>query len=203
MKKQKRIIFVQGFGDYSDRKWPKWLGQEAVKNDFEFLNMQMPDPMIPELYSWLEALQKEKNNLNEDTYFVGHSLGCITIVRFLETLPKKIKVGGCIFVAGFCDFPKIPLLADFCVLPINWEKVKAVANNIFAIISDDDKMVPLIDAKNFANKLGAEIILENNKGHFMNDVKEMPSVLNCILEMDQMQAEFREIKDLRKLSKKK
>lgn len=36
-----------------------------------------------------------------NTYFAGHSLGLIAILRYLEILPETQKVGGCVFVAGF------------------------------------------------------------------------------------------------------
>lgn len=38
---------------------------------------------------------------DEQTYFVGHSLGCQAIARYLESLSESIKVGGVVFVAGF------------------------------------------------------------------------------------------------------
>jgi predicted alpha/beta hydrolase family esterase len=54
-----------------------------------------------------------------------------------------------------------------------------MSKKITCIFSDNDPDVPLSDAELFKEKLGAEIIVEHEKGHFDDDagVKELESVL--------------------------
>lgn len=199
MKKSGLVIFVQGYGDYSEGVWPVWLGRELKKQGFDYINVEMPDPMFPEVQAWLAALEKVKNKLTERTYFVGHSLGCITIARFLERLPLTKRVGGCVFVSGFDSIPKIPFLSNFCSGPLNFELVRSHTDEVVVILSDNDHLVPRQDSEDFAARLGARVIVEHGKGHFKDDVSKIESVLNSILEMDQMKQELMEMKKLKAL----
>lgn len=197
MKNKKEVIFVQGWGDYTDGIWPNWLGGELAKCGFDFKYLLMPNVMCPEIHEWLDYLRAQNIKISQNTYFVGHSLGCITIARFLETLPEGTKAGGCVFVSGFCSIPKIPLLDSFCFLPLDYEKVKQQARDFVVVLSDDDHLIPPESSQEFAAKLGARVITEHGKGHFKSDVKEVPCVLNSILEMDQMAEEIKDIKKLK------
>ena len=196
MKNRKKVIFVQGFGDYTSGVWPNWLGQELTKAGFDFYYLNMPGVMCPEVHEWVDFLKEQKFRVNKDTYFVGHSLGCITLARYLETLPARSVAGGCIMVAGFCSLPKVPLLVNFCDLPLDFSKVKKHAREFVMVVSDNDHLIPRASSDELAEKLKTRIIEESGKGHFMADVKELPSVLNCILEMNQMREEEREIRRL-------
>lgn len=199
MIKKKKIIFVHGYGlgaPLAPDDWPSWLAQEVKKYGFDFQLLLMPDPVYPEVNEWLTFLEKQKIKVDNDTYFVGHSLGCITIARFLEKLPLKNIAGGCIFISGFCSLPQLPLLAVFCDLPLDYAKVKKQAKEFVMIISDDDHIIPPASSKELGDKLGARIIMEHGQGHFTTGIKKIPSLLNIILEMTQMKEELTEMKKL-------
>jgi len=55
----------------------------------------------PRINIWTPFLKKIVNNPDQDTYLVGHSMGCQAIARYLESLPEGVKLGGVVFVAGF------------------------------------------------------------------------------------------------------
>lgn len=201
MTRKKKIIFVHGYGlgvplEASD--WPRTLARGLERYGFDFQILSMPDPVYPEVSEWLNFLKKQKIKVDLDTYFIGHSLGCITIARFLETLPTGQVAGGCVLVSGFCSLPQIPLLADFCNLPLDYDKVKKHAREFVMVASDNDHLIPLSASEELGQKLGARMVVEHNKlGHFVTGVKEIPSLLNIILEMDQMRKEITEIKNLK------
>jgi predicted alpha/beta hydrolase family esterase len=94
--------------------------------------------MYPEVHEWLDFLNNQDIKITSDTYFIGHSLGCITIARYLEKLPTRAVAQACIFVAGFCNIPKVPLLIDFCQLPLDYSEVRNHAKEFFVISSDND-----------------------------------------------------------------
>ena len=199
---KKQVIFVPGFGlsaPLETDDWADWLAKETRKCGFDFKLLSMPDIMYPEVDQWLSFLEKQNIEIDNNTYFVGHSLGCITIARFLEKLPAKSIARGCIFIAGFCSLPKIPLLSGFCSLPLDFSKVKKHAREFVSIISDNDHVISNDLSKEFSQKLGARTVVEHNKGHFTTGVKEVHSVLNVILEMDQMNEEKKEMNSLRRL----
>ena len=197
----KKIIFVPGFGLSAPLEvgdWPDWLAKETRKCGFEFNLLSMPDIMYPEVDQWLAFFNKQNIEIDDDTYFVGHSLGCITIARFLEKLPSKKVARGCIFISGFCSLPPIPFLSDFCTLPIDFSEVKKHAREFVSIVSDNDHVIPPKLSEELSKKVGAWNITEHNKGHFTTGVKKIPSVLNVILEMDQMSKERKEMNNLKR-----
>lgn len=149
----------------------------------------MPNPDTPVFNEWFSKLREEITNPDENTYLVGHSLGCITILRFLESLDVNQKVGGAIFVAGFGHDLEYKgyngELSSFFETPIDWEKIKTKANKFVVVHSRDDEWVPLEHNKLYQDKLGAESIILNGFGHFSGDdgVAELPVVLSKLLEI--------------------
>jgi predicted alpha/beta hydrolase family esterase len=190
---KKKVIYVHGFGGPKENNWEDWLALKFRVSGFDFIKLSMPSPMYPEVGEWLAYLNAQNIEVDEDTYFIGHSLGCITIARYLEALPSTAVAGGCIFIAGFCSLPKIPLLESFCSLPLDFSEVKKHAEEFIIILSDDDHYVPRASSEELGAKLDAKIITEHKKGHFEEDVKMLPSVLNTILVMDELRENVRYI----------
>lgn len=63
----------------------------------------MPDTANPKIKKWVSELEKQVSELDENTYFVGHSIGCQTIMRYLENKETR-KIGGILFVAPWLNF---------------------------------------------------------------------------------------------------
>ncbi len=149
----------------------------------------MPESSEPKIETWVAHLAKVVGEVDENTFLIGHSIGCQTILRFLESLPIDKKVGGSIFVAGWVTLMNLrtdeekEIARPWLETPIDFEKVKQHTKKFLAIFSDDDDCVPLNNQKMFEQKLGARTILEHNRGHFSggDGVTELPSVLEAIL----------------------
>jgi predicted alpha/beta hydrolase family esterase len=67
--------------------------------------------------------------------------------------------------------------------PIDFGKIRGVAEKTIAIFSDNDRYVPLEQKMLFEKELGAEIVVEKHKGHFTasEGIKMLPSALNSVL----------------------
>jgi uncharacterized protein len=196
---KKKVIFVPGYGGLEEKAWPEWLERELTKCGFDFIILDMPDPTCPQVDEWVNHIEAQNFVIDDNTYFIGYSLGCVTLARFFTSLPVEKIARGCIFVAGFCSLPKIPLVADFCYLPLDFSEAKKHAREFVSIISSNDHFIPCSASEEFAEKFSARIIIEENCGHFRSDIKEIDSVLNSILEMEQMKEEEREIEELKKI----
>jgi uncharacterized protein len=98
---KKRVFIVHGWDGYPEEGWFPWLKGELEAREFEVFVPQLPDPGNPRIYKWVPKLKEVVGDADEETYFVGHSMGCQTIARFLENLPQDLKVGGAVFIAGF------------------------------------------------------------------------------------------------------
>jgi hypothetical protein len=185
----KTIYLVHGWSGSPENCWFPWLKAELEKKGFQVKVPAMPNPDSPELKSWVSYLAGVVGEADENTYFVGHSIGCQAIMRYAQTLDKP--VGGAVFVAGFfrllhlaTEEEKI-IVKPWLETPIDLEKIKKNIPKLTAIFSDNDTDVDLGDKELFEKNLGARTLVEHNKGHFSDDagVTELPSALEAIVEM--------------------
>lgn len=189
----KKVIMVHGWEGYPEDNWFPWLKKELESRGFEVIVPQLPDPENPRIYNWVPELAKIADRVDGNTYFVGHSMGCQTIARYLESLAEEVKVGGAVFVAGF--FKRLTGLENdpevqetdkhWLGTPLNFEKVKSHLSKSIAIFSDDDPYVPSDNQDDFRDKLGSKIIIERNMGHFNSSagVSQLPVALKSLLEI--------------------
>jgi len=187
----KRVFIIHGWDGYPEEGWFPWLKKELESKGFQVHVPQLPEAGTPRINNWVPKLAEVVGVADENTYFVGHSMGCQTIVRYLETLPEGAKVGGAVFVAGF--FKSLTLEKDeekdiadeWLKASLDFEKVKSHLPRSVAIFSDNDPWVPRENQEDFKEKLGSEIIIEHDKKHFSGSdgVKELPIVLEKILEL--------------------
>lgn len=160
-----RLFIIHGWEAFPEANWFPWLKQEAQKIGFIVNVPSMPNTNKPEEKEWVLYLQKLVGQCDENTYFVGHSLGVIAILRFLEKLSSVEKVGGIILVAGFSEKIMFPELNNFFVQSVNYSFIKEKVKNIVAIHSDNDPFVPLEFGKKFEKNFGAELIIMPNSDH--------------------------------------
>lgn len=187
---KKRVFVIHGWEGNPEEGWFPWLKKELEQKGFEVFVPAMPNTEEPKIEEWVPFLANLVGEPDENTYFVGHSIGCQAILRYLETLENK-KVGGAVFVAGWFNLVNLSgeeeekIAEPWIKIPINLKKVKNASKKFIAIFSDNDKWVPLEDKEIFKKEFGAKIIIEHNKDHFCESggVKELPIVLESILRM--------------------
>jgi len=181
----KRAILVHGWGGNSESEaWFPWLKEQLSKNKIKVYTFDMPDTDNPKINSWVNFLQKNIKEIDEGTYFIGHSIGCQAIMRYLEKLADNKKIAGCIFVAGWFNLQGLSeeekeIAKPWLETPVNFEKIKKHTNNFLVILSNNDPYVPLSDKNIFKNKLGAKVIIKNNEEHF-NNTKEIKEILEFV-----------------------
>jgi len=182
----KRAIIVHGWDGNPNNHWFPWLKNKLNEKGFEVHTPFMPGGENPKLEEWLQVISDIVGKADKDTYFIGHSLGCITIVKYLESLAKNTKIGGCIFVAGF-SFSQFKEIKDFYRRNFDINKVKEHCDNFTCIYSDNDKGISVKVSEEFADLLEARKILLKGKGHFTKDdgVTELSSALKELLEMSE------------------
>lgn len=185
---KKRAFLVHGWEGRPDGNWFPWLKMELVARGFEVNAPQMPNAAHPKVKEWLEFLNGYAGKPDMNTYFVGHSLGCIAIARYLETLPAKTCIGGAVFVAGFSGRLNIPEIAEFYSIPFDAQAAKKHCVKFAMIFSDNDPCVPMEKSLEFAKDLGAKTILERGKKHFSDGLASLPSGLNALLKFSSLNA---------------
>lgn len=188
-----RVYIVHGWEGSPDEGWFPWLRGELSKQKCSVHVLEMPNPIAPQIDSWVRFLAAAVGQPDTDTYLVGHSIGCQTILRYLERLPVGAKIGGAVFVAGWVSLKPAALededakaVADpWLHRPLSWVKIKTHLPKLVAIASDDDPFVSLEDQHIFRQHLGAEVIIEHSRGHFSGSdgVTMLPAARDAVLRL--------------------
>lgn len=190
----KNVYIIHGWEGSPKEYLHVWLKTELEKKGFNVLVPKMPNPSVPIIKDWVNKI-KEISNPNENSVFIGHSIGCQAILRFLETLPIDVKIAGMILIAPWMSLDEntikeegeevIEIARPWMETPINFSKVKTHCSNITAIFSDNDPYVPIEQKNIFEQKLDANIIIEHNKGHFTvsDNIRELPSALEAVIKI--------------------
>ena len=183
----KRVFIIHGWIGYPEEAWFPWLKNRLQEQGVEVHVPQMPKADEPNIDTWVPFLSEQVGVPDKDTYFVGHSIGVQTILRYLETI--NTKVGGVIAVAGFYilsdDFVEDPedakIAEPWLTRPMNDQKIKENANKIVAFFSDNDPYVPMENEKMFKSRLNAETYTVHGKGHMgAKDMLEASMVLESL-----------------------
>lgn len=147
----------------------------------------MPHPLVPTIADWVETLSKTVGKPDQDTIFVGHSIGCQTILRYLETMDTPVR--GAVFVAGFFKLSGLrsederAIAKPWKETPMDLGKIKHILTRSIAIFSENDRFVPLEENREaFKQNLDSEIVVDADKKHFAGDqgIVELPSALEAV-----------------------
>lgn len=190
-----KIYILHCWEGTKDDGWYPWLDKKISNENNKVIRFNMPNTENPKIEEWVSELDKQVDILDENTYFIGHSIGCQTILRYLET--KNIdKIGGILFVAPWLDLlPRAIEDEDsyntaypWIHTEIDFNKIKSITNNINCIFSDDDYFVSLDQKEIFEELLNAKTIIVSGKGHVSSEdgVNELDEIYDKTLEMLKM-----------------
>ncbi len=192
----KRAFIIHGYLGYAAEAWQPWLKVELEKRGYLVALPEMPHADRPTIPEWIEFISKLVGRPDDRTVMIGHSLGGQAVLRYLESLAGNGQsVGKTILIAS--NFPTgmstkaanertggDRTLQPWLTIAVDPEKVRKASGPCTVILSDNDPIIPLEEAKaSFQANLGARIIVEHGKGHMNEDDKltELPSALAAVL----------------------
>jgi len=181
----KKAYLIHGWGGRSEcEAWFSWLEVELEKKGYDVVAFDLPNNDHPKIEEWVRYLEKNIKDVDENTYFIGHSIGCQTILRFLEKLHRHKRIGGCVFVAGWFNIinlssEELEIAHPWMNTGIEFHRVLDHCNKFLAIFSNDDPYVHADEAEKFKKNLGAKIIIKKGQGHF-NETEKIPEILNFL-----------------------
>ena len=182
----KRVFVVHGWKSKPSSNWFPWLKSELRLWPVEAQVLAMPHPEKPKREAWMKTIAKAVRVPDEDTFFVGHSLGGIAILRYLESLPSKTRVGGVVLVAGFPESINRSEIMTFFEKPLDYGKIRQIAgSNIVAIQSTNDPYVPFEHGEKLRDALLARLVVIESGGH-LNSASghvTLPVVLKELVEL--------------------
>lgn len=188
----KRTLLIHGWGGNPNEHWFPWLKGQLESNGFEVIVPAMPDTEEPVTKKWVGALAKAVGDPDEQTYFIGHSIGCQTIMRYLETI-APLKVGGCVFIAGWFKLANLEgedeekVAGPWLNSDIDFTKVLSATGKFIVVNSSNDDYGFVEENKRiFEEKLEAKVMVLENKGHFTasDGVTELPEALLAVQELE-------------------
>ena len=187
----KRVLIIHGWGGSPNEPMLQWLKAKIEENGLEAVLPEMPDTENPVIEDWVKKLKDVVEDPDKDTILVGHSIGCQTILRYLEKLHPTKRVGGVVFMAPWFTLTNLEseegweIMKPWLNIPIRETDAAKHMPKMVAIFSDNDPFVPKENIEFFRRRFpDAKIIIEHQKGHFTEEdgVKSLQSALEAILE---------------------
>jgi hypothetical protein len=191
--KLKRVFIIHGWDGNPEEGWFPWLKRELELLGFEVCIPQMPNAAEPRIVPWVKALEEVVGDLDNQTYFIGHSMGCQAIVRYLAGNQSSVVIGGAVFVAGFFtrltniennDLEK-SVVKEWLETSLDFDRVRSHLKSSWAVFSDNDPFVPLDNQKAFVNELGSSVLVEHDRQHFSGQTStfDLPIVKDLLVKL--------------------
>lgn len=165
----KNYFLIHGsFGNSKEHYFP-WLQEKLGKENV--ICVDFPIGVNAQSFeAWSQTLDKYKNQITEDSIFIGRSIAPIFIIKYL--LKNNLKINTLYSISGFKKLTTGSEDYDTVNKTFFMENVcdfKNICKNIVCIISKNDPYVPYSTLEEFANELDAQVHLIENGGHFNNE----------------------------------
>jgi len=185
--KMKRAFIIHRWDGTPKSDWYPWLKKELEKKGFKVEVPTMPNTSEPKINDWVNHLKKVVGKLDNETYFIGHSIGCQAIMRFLEKENYNGQLGNVVFVAGWfkldnLEGKEVEAIANPWIdISIDFNKIKPKLSKLSVFLSTNEPYGFIEEnSKTFKDGLGAKITTLKDRGHFTADdgVNKLPEILN-------------------------
>ncbi len=163
------IFILHGTEGHPEENWFPWLKEKLEARRCKVFVPQFPSPpvMSAKINEWFEVLKNYEQYIDEDTILIGHSLGGVFTLRILEKLKHTIRaavfIGTPVGVRPILNYDRDNSFSGFS---FDWPTVRTKANHFIVFQSDNDPYVGLENGQELAKKLGIDLSLVPNAGHF-------------------------------------
>ncbi|RKG86084.1 RBBP9/YdeN family alpha/beta hydrolase [Corallococcus terminator] len=181
------LVMVPRWAGSPDTDFYPWLTAKvrtapALFDDVRAL--AMPTPSAPTVDGWVSTVASAVGPVPApSTVFLGHSVGCQALMRYLVTLPPGHTVEGALFVAGWFEIDTPwDTLRPWLDTPLDFDRVRAALRRCVVLLSDSDPYTSdwRRNTRLFEERLGAEVRLIPGGRHFNNP--QEPAVLEVLQE---------------------
>ncbi|MFZ2523223.1 MAG: YqiA/YcfP family alpha/beta fold hydrolase [Minisyncoccia bacterium] len=182
----KKVFIVHGFGSSPNGGWRPWLMAELENQDIYACALSMPNTDKPICSEWVEEISRYiERNKDDEIYLVGHSLGVPAILRFIESRNDISNVKGMVLVSGPSKMNDARKAPSFLDKSFDFSGIRSKVSRVVVIHGDNDPLVPLEDAHEISNGLGAELIIIPNGVHLNGSAgwKQLTPCLDALNKM--------------------
>ncbi|AUA16999.1 hypothetical protein GTZ89_10710 [Streptomyces sp. SID8382] len=151
----------------------------------------LPDAHAPELEQWQTAFaERALAAPAEETVLVGHSIGAVNVLRFLEKYDadRGGAFAGVVLVAAPAHEVGYEVLAEFFGKPFNWDAIRRSAQRFHVLAAADDPVLipdPFGHVASLVTNLGATATITPAGGHFgaaPDDHIDLPEAVRIVLD---------------------
>lgn len=145
-----KILIIHGWEGNPNIYWiPK--AKEKLENEgYKVYTPMMPGGYFPIKAEWLKVI--EDYQPDKEWVLIGHSLGGVAILKFLEKAQLDIKKA--VLIATPFEPMKFSPIANFFDPGFDWKKIKSKCLSFSVLNETDDPVVPCEHGKRFAKYLG-------------------------------------------------
>lgn len=151
-------IIIPGLRNSDENHWQSFFERSNPK---EFMRVIQDNWDEPDCETWIERIEETLSDMNhEDLVLIGHSIGCMAIVRWYEKYEHKIK-GTLLVAPSDAERENYPsYITGFAPLPM----MKLPFPSIL-VASTNDHVTSFDRSKEFAENWGSELVVLEDAGH--------------------------------------
>ena len=146
-----KALILQGWYQKTNSCWYQWLKKELEKKEYKVYLSDLPT-IHTDLPDW-EQIQDfivKTNTIDKDTTIIGHSLGCLMVLRLAE----KYSYTKMFLVSGW-DFNDLtPNHQLFWKKPLDHSKIENNVKSIVCIGSDNDPYFTFFTTEEITSQSG-------------------------------------------------
>lgn len=174
-----RIILIHGFNASPEMNFHPWLAGALRDKGFEVvtptLNLKTGEELkLPEIVA---DMRRQVGRLSGDDILLGHSLGGLLMLQYLEAAEMDGPPRAAVLVAS----PWIvgnPALRQLFIVDFDADVLMWKAREFVIVHSKDDKLVPVDHGRKWAGVLRGRFVETDGCGHFMD--AEYPILLQTL-----------------------
>jgi len=172
-----RIILIHGFNANPEMNFHPWLRDELHQAGFEVLAPELPFSGEPDLFEWLKAMEEQVGRIDSEDIILGHSLGAVMALRYLEGAEMTGTPRAVILVAAPWTH-KRPEMRSFFTHELDADVLMWKASDFIIVHSKDDDLVPFDHAEKYRDILKGKLLERDKEGHYMGE--KYPILLQLI-----------------------
>lgn len=166
---KRTVLIIHGTEGHPEENWFPWLRKILEAEGLKVIIPQFPSPPIvpAKIDEWFDVFNRYKNQLDENSVIVGHSLGGIFTLRILERLDHPVRAvfftGTPIGVRPIKYYDRDDSFSGF---EFDWDKIKNSSKYFAVFHSDNDPYVDPKNGRKLSENLGVDLTLIPGGGHF-------------------------------------
>lgn len=172
-----RVILIHGFNASPEQNFHPWLTRELRDRGIEVLAPALPLKSDSELEvrELVELLKQAIGKVTSKDIFLGHSLGALLLLQYLQAVEMTETPRGVVLVAAPWKVNN-PNLRRLFMADLDGEVVMWKAREFLVVHSKEDTLVPIEHGRLLAQSLKARLLETEGDQHYMG--AEYPVLLS-------------------------